>query len=142
VTRVDFYILSSATPDARLNFACRIAEKAVAQKSRVYILSDSTSEVSRVDELLWTFSQRSFLPHRIIAADEQDAGPEPVLLGQADAPATASCQILINLSAEIPDFYAKFERVVEVIHTKDPSAGRERYRRYRDAGCTLEHHEI
>jgi DNA polymerase-3 subunit chi len=142
VSRVDFYILSSATPDARLNFACRIAEKAVAQRCRVYILSDSDSEASRVDELLWTFSQRSFVPHRIIGAEEQDAGPEPVLIGQADAPATADCEVLINLSSKIPDFYAKFERVVEVIHTNDPSAGRERYRRYRDAGCTLEHHEI
>ncbi|MCU7809071.1 MAG: DNA polymerase III subunit chi, partial [Candidatus Thiodiazotropha sp. (ex Semelilucina semeliformis)] len=51
---------------------------------------------------------------------------------------------LIDLSAAIPAFFSRFERVAEIID-KEPqvvTAGRERFRFYRDRGYPLNKHDI
>src|SRR5688572_11838026 len=62
MSRVDFYVLSADAPDARLRYACRLAERAVEQGCQVYI---QTPDVQRLDDMLWTFSDGSFLPHEV-----------------------------------------------------------------------------
>ncbi len=52
--------------------------------------------------------------------------------------------MLINLADEVPDFFSRFERVAELID-RDPAvrtAGRNRFRLYRDRGYTLNTHNI
>ena len=60
--RVDFYVLSEDAPDARLRWACRLAEQAAEQGSRVYLQTADNADARRLDELLWTYNDRSFLP--------------------------------------------------------------------------------
>src|SRR5687768_13867816 len=65
MARVDFYVLAEEGSDVRYRFACRLAEKAVDQGHRVYLQTTSLAEAQRLDELLWTFSDRSFLAHEL-----------------------------------------------------------------------------
>ena len=66
MTQVDFYILNGRSDDALLRLASRIAEKAVAHGQKVHLNADSSAQAAKLDETLWTFSQSSFLPHRIV----------------------------------------------------------------------------
>jgi DNA polymerase III subunit chi len=144
VTQIDFYILSSDSADARLRLACRITEKALQLKRRVFINTDSSAESTKLDELLWTFSQKSFIPHRVIAEDTQTDMPEPVLIGCGVGPRGEDWQVMINLAATVPDFFSRYERVAELVDADDERRreGRERFRFYRDRGYELNTHQM
>jgi DNA polymerase-3 subunit chi len=144
VTQIDFYILADDSADARLHLACRIAEKAVQQRHHVLINTESGAESARLDELLWTFSQKSFLPHRVIGAETDAEGPESVLIGCGVDPRGDDWQVMINLAATVPDFFSRYERVAELVdaNEKRRQEGRERFRFYRDRGYELNTHQM
>ena len=62
--RIDFYILPSTAPERRWKFACRLTEKAYLENARVIIWSASEGEARSCDEMLWTFDDHAFVPHR------------------------------------------------------------------------------
>jgi DNA polymerase-3 subunit chi len=143
VSRVDFYVLSEDAPDARLRCACRLAEQAVEQGQRVYLRTASASEAQRLDELLWTFNDRSFLPHEIFSGSPASHARVLILLGDA-APPASHRQLVVNLTDAVPVELADYERVAEIVDV-DPERkrnARERFRQYRERGCTLETHNL
>ena len=143
MTRVDFYVLSEDGSDVRLRFACRLAEKAVDLGHRVYIQTATLAEAQRLDELLWTFSDRSFLAHEIANGGPPAHERVMVMLGEIDAPPTHR-QLLINLSDRLPGDIQAYERVAEIVDAdvERKRVSRERYKQYRDRGCTLESHNL
>ncbi|MGL6224841.1 MAG: DNA polymerase III subunit chi, partial [Steroidobacteraceae bacterium] len=86
--RIDFYTLSEPDRRARLVAACRLAEKACDQGLRVAVRTGSAAETAELDELLWTFADRSFVPHGVWPTDPETAGATPVLVGSSALPAT------------------------------------------------------
>ncbi len=72
--RVDFYVLKSAGARQRWTFACRLTEKAYLQDLNIVLVSDTLADAQALDELLWTFNERSFIPHRV-CLDEQAVDP-------------------------------------------------------------------
>lgn len=144
MTRVDFYILEQPAREARLTVACRLAEKAVTQDHEVLINTHSDSESSRLNDLLWTFSQGSFLPHRLLTDEAATDEGEPVAIGSGHEPPDGSWDLLINLAPAVPDFFSRFSRVAELVGAEedDKAAGRERFRYYRDRGYELRTHHI
>lgn len=141
MTQVDFYILPGDSAQSRVQFACRLADKAYRLGHKVFIHTESEEQTRRLDELLWTFKQNSFVPHCVY----QDAGeaPPPVLLAH-DVEPDASAQVLINLAAEVPLFFSRFERVAELVDQQANvrTQGRKRYSFYRERGYPLRTHEI
>jgi len=142
VTRVDFYLLSTTTAHDREKFACRLTEKAWKSRHKVYLHSHSERETEQLDKLLWTFRPESFIPHETI--ESGDSGLSPVLLGCHEMPQLSAHDVLINLAPEVPSFFSRFERVIELINEDESikSAGRERYRFYKTRGYALETHKI
>lgn len=153
MTQVDFYILPDSSDHARFLLACRLADKAVQRRLGVFVLTDTESEARKLDELLWTFAQNSFLPHRL-AWEADAASEEPVLIGcrersHADAQQTEPDEsqhwdLIVNLTAEIPETFGRYERLAEVVDA-DPARredGRVRYRYYRDRGYELKTHQL
>src|SRR5262245_50197237 len=69
---ITFHVLSDAAPDAHLRYACRVAEEAVDHGQRVFVRVQDDAQAQRMDDLLWTFGDRSFLPHEISAAPSHD----------------------------------------------------------------------
>lgn len=142
MTKVDFYILDDSQPLQRLRFACRLAEKAWQQGHNVYIHTADSSESQRMDELLWTFRDGSFVPHQVI--DEQVPDAEtPIHIGHGDHPHDHDT-VLINLADSVPLFFSRFERLAEVIGGDEAhrALGRERFRFYKERGYPLDHHTI
>ena len=85
MARVDFYVLPGSREIARQQFACRLAEKAYRLEHSVHIHVDDRAAMQRVDDLLWTFRDGSFVPHEI--AESSAARPEsPVTIGCSQLP--------------------------------------------------------
>jgi DNA polymerase III subunit chi len=139
LTQVDFYVLAETTARSRQLFCCRLAEKAFGLGHRVFVHAGSEGAAREVDELMWTFRDRSFLPH-CLAADDPAT---PIHVGSGAEPAPGF-HLLINLADDVPDFVSRFERVAEVVDGggEQKRLGRERFRFYKDRGYPLETHKL
>lgn len=139
--RVDFYVTGGADDRARLELACRIAEKAWLKDHRVFVRVPDRDQARAFDDLLWTFNDRSFVPHDLAGGDASD--DTPVVIG-AEAPAEARYDLLLNLGSDVPPTYASFPRVAEIIDgdAERRRQGRERFRQYREQGIAPETHNL
>ncbi|HYQ73400.1 MAG TPA: DNA polymerase III subunit chi [Gammaproteobacteria bacterium] len=143
MTQVDFYLLNDSQPAALPMFTCRLTEKAYRQGHQVYIQTASDRQLRQLDDLLWTFRDGSFLPHRIHTHGADIAGEQPILLGHAVEPEGPG-DVLLNLAEEVPVFFSRFSRVAELVGGEDGqiAAARDRYRYYKDRGYTLNTHNL
>ena len=144
MTRVDFYVLEQHHHEARQRFACRLAEKAWQQGNKVYIHTDSAEQSQRLDELLWTFRLGSFVPHSLDSDSSDEAVAVHIGHGDELQEPQHHDQVLINLAAEVPLFFSRFDRVADLVDQDEQTRqqGRQRFRFYRDRGYPLENHTI
>ena len=141
MARVDFYVLEQADEQARLRLACRLAEKAWSQSQKVLLLAAGADEARTLDEMLWTFRDRSFVPHEICSPGQ--APRTTVLISDGNA-LPAQADVLINLRDAVPESLERYARVVEPLDG-DPArrqSGRERFRFYRERGMNPESHAV
>jgi DNA polymerase III subunit chi len=142
MARIDFYVLSQSGEQARQLFACRLAEKAYKLEHTVHIHTGDESSAGRIDELLWTFRDGSFVPH-----DRWRAGSEtpraPVTVG-CDPTFRGPRDLLINLDDVVPACAGAFPRIAELVTSDEDSRqkSRRRFVAYRDEGHELETHNV
>ncbi len=139
--KIDFYLIPEPNDKERLAFACRLIEKIYKQQRRIYIHVENQVTAHYIDELLWTYREDSFLPHNLYG-EGPDPAP-PIQIGYDSLP-TKHRDILINLSATVPEFYNQFSRILELI-SSDPAAtelGRERYKFYRTQSINITTHKL
>ncbi len=139
MTSVDFYVLPSADPAARLDFACKLAEKAWRLGHRVYLHCQDAEQRDYLNSRLWSFKGESFVPHGLAEEDP----PAPVVLGLGADPGRHQ-DLLINLDLVVPGFFAAFARVAELV-IEEPGhrrAARENFRFYREGGYPLQDHRL
>jgi len=82
MTRIDFYLLTGdaaggETAISKDMAVCRLTNKAFLLGHRVYIHTADAAEAQRLDNLLWTFSAGSFIPHAAshdASDDSRDGG--------------------------------------------------------------------
>lgn len=144
MTQVDFYITAENAADARLKLACTLCDEAMQRDQHVFVNTTSEREARQLDELLWTFIQGSFIPHRVVEQPLADAPREPVIIGLAQEPVSQRWDLLINLAADVPEFFSRYTRVVELVDgdAARREQSRERYRFYRDRGYPLSTREV
>lgn len=140
MSRIDFYILSQTGEQARAAFACRLAEKAYRLDNTVHILATNRADAERLDELLWSFRDGSFVPHHVVGISNLES---PVTIGCDDDPIEPR-DLLINLCDEIPPGADSFPRVAELVTSDEDcrQQSRRRYAKYRDQGHEIETHKI
>ncbi len=141
MARVDFYVLNQSGEQARRHFACKLAEKAYRLENTVHIVAGSRADAERLDELLWTFRDGSFVPHHIVTAPGDLESP--ISIG-CDADEVEPRDLLINLCDEVPAAARSFARVAELVSSDQDSKqrSRERYSLYRDQGHEINTHKL
>jgi DNA polymerase-3 subunit chi len=98
--------------------------------------------------MLWTFNERSFVPHALCLDGASCEASTPVHLtadlGHIDAERVGKTDLLVNLSDRLPVGVERFSRVAEIIDANDERRrlGRERFKVYRDLKVTLETHQL
>ena len=144
MTNVDFYIIQSQQPDyqwltLRDVFVCQLIEKVWKKGHKIYLHTDNASEAQKLDNLLWTFRQGSFIPHGL-----SHQASEPVCIGCDAWTYNNTADVLINIASTLPTNFVNFPRILEILndtpHIKQ--AGREHYRRYQQQGYALSSHKI
>jgi DNA polymerase-3 subunit chi len=141
--RVDFYVLKSAAAKQRWAFACRLTEKAYLKDLKIVIVNDTLADAKALDELLWTFNERSFIPHQI-CLDEQSVDPATPVHLTVESAALPAADLLVNLAQRLPAQLERYARIAEIIDADEERRrlGRERFKAYRDLKFTLETHQI
>lgn len=143
MTRVDFYILPEAEDIGPVLLVCRLCDKASSEGHKVHVHAPDAMLAGEIDASLWSFRQGSFIAHERAGGPEAPSPLAAVTIG--DGPPPASHQdILINLADEVPSFFSRCQRVLEIV-TGDAEArarSRERFRYYRERGYTLQSHKL
>jgi DNA polymerase-3 subunit chi len=143
--RVDFYVLGGAAQKQRWTFACRLTEKAYLRGMRVVIVGETAEELQALDDLLWTFNERSFVPHKIcVDFPDADLATPVLLMRELPAGAVPVADLLVNLGNRLPVEPGRFARIAEIIDA-DPERrrlGRERFKAYRELRLALETHQL
>jgi DNA polymerase III subunit chi len=139
VAQIDFYVLERVDEHARNTLACKLAEKAWRLENTIHIHTMSKADAERLDELLWTFRDGSFVPHELAGGTTN----APVTIGFGDNTVKPR-DLLITLCDEIPPFAETFPRVAELVTSDEDcrTKSRKRYAIYRDQGHVLETHKI
>lgn len=137
--QIDFYIVDDSAADAWLRYACRLVEKAYTLGMHVHIHTPNERLTMQMDELLWVFRDRSFIPHQQACTENELCA---VTLNHDQLPAQR--ELLVNLTPDAPDFYHQFERIIEVVGADNnmKQAARDRFRFYKDKGETPTHHQV
>lgn len=138
---VHFHILENASGMQALIYACTLLEQAYQRNESVYVHTNSREDAEKLDNLLWTFRDDSFVPHQL--HDPNADLPPPIQIGHGAIP-QGKYKLLINLSREFPTSYSQFNEVAEIVFA-DPlvqQLARDRFRQYRDQGHELITHKI
>ena len=127
MTQIDFY----TNAEDKVGTACRIVAKAVSVKRRVLVLCADADAARQVDRLLWTTPATGFVPH--CAPHDPLAAVTPVIIDH-EGREPPHDQVLVNLTPERPAYFARFERLIEIVTRDDADRdqARERFRFYRD----------
>jgi len=143
MTQVDFYLTQSNQLKHALITACRLTQKALNQGHDVFIHADDAHQAEQIDKLLWTFNQRSFIPHAVIEGDNDKPCYEKVVIAY-DHDHEVKHDVLINLAPRIPEFFSRFKRVAEIVSSDEEQRqqAREKFKFYRDRGYELNTHEL
>ena len=90
--QVDFYQLAGAPPEQVI---ASIAEKLLAQDSRLLIVAEDEGLLARLDRLLWDQGKTSFLPHAL--AGGTDDARQPIRMSTSpDAPNLARNMLIAD----------------------------------------------
>lgn len=128
-------------PD-KLAYACRLLRKAVGSGAHV-VVTAPTEVLTRLNNLLWTFSRLDFIPHATAGDPAHVLAASPVLLTESLVELPHR-QVLLNLGVQVPAGFEQFERLIEVVSLddEDRQLARGRWKYYSDAGHAIIRHDL
>lgn len=151
MTHVDFYILAAQSQQEQWQFACRLVEKAVLREHQVLVQVDDAAQAEAFDELLWCFRDDAFVPHALLfnkeLSDKELSDKErtaaQVSIGWQTDPGHQH-DLIINLSQQLPSFFSRFRRMMEVVVQQDDVLDytRKHYRFLQDRGYPIKHTDM
>lgn len=135
MTLVRFYVLKTDESAKRLDFLCRLAEKAQQQEAKMHILCADDSMAHDLDRRLWDFKDTAFLPHCFEGEGEAD------ILLSVFPNRVQSASVFVNLSYELQiDIPQKCEKIFELV-TQEAlvlQSTRARYKLYKEYNFPIE----
>jgi DNA polymerase-3 subunit chi len=140
-SQIDFYVLQKQSPGGRFKLACRIVEKAYRLSHRVYLRTGNSDDSKLLDDLLWTFSQNSFIPHELSTAN--NSRESPVVIGTCLS-SEDNTDVVISVADEPVSDFTAYPRIAEIVGYSDEekASGRNRFRYYREQGVEPNTHQI
>jgi DNA polymerase III subunit chi len=114
VTDVGFYHLTRQPLETVLP---RLLEKALEAKHRILVRCADADQLKRLDEHLWTYDDRSFLPHGCDCKELQ-----PVLLTTSEDERANDPDLLVELALPRVVNFVLFSRVLYLFEETDAAA--------------------
>lgn len=131
MTNIDFYIMEAAEAQAP-RFAAKLALEAFRQHKRIHIHNHDEASNATFSDLLWGFSQSSFMAHGNDAKNT-------ITLGFGEKVEPNCHDQLIVLSNKIPPCFSRFERLAVVVPQDEAAktVAREQFRYFKQRGYPL-----
>jgi DNA polymerase III subunit chi len=120
---------------------CQQVERFYEKGQRVLVVTDSTLAAQHLDLMLWTFSQPSFIPHRVVAASLDTPLVEPVIVVPSPL-VIHGYEVLVADSRVTLDFLQHFSTAILFVLTDDPNQRQDSrllWQGARDRGMALQH---
>jgi DNA polymerase-3 subunit chi len=110
-------------------------------RRRIVVYAPRPDLAERLDRQLWIHPPTGFIPH-CSAASPLSADTPVIITDRLTQPGAGEC--LLNLSDEVPPDFTTYGELVEIVSTDDAVRlpARERFRFYREQGCTLINQDI
>jgi len=154
--QVDFYLIKNAINEGQLKLASRLSSKLLGLHKRVMLITENRSVSERVDALMWSFSDTSFVPHDHISNLGQNIEKENNKTPQfnhiriteletiSQHTLSINYDVLINLCAKVPAIVEHFPRVIEIIAADNDAktTGRLRYKEYQQKSTEIVTHQL
>lgn len=134
MTEIGFYHLQRAPLERALP---KLLEKVLERGHRAVLMAASADRIEALNGLLWTYEQRSWLPHG--AARDGQSEHQPIYLTTIEENPNGA-DVLVLVDGIEPGFVANFARVVDIFDGRDEeqvTAARKRWRHYKEAGFAL-----
>ena len=141
MTGIDFHF---NMPD-KVGYACRLLRKAVAGRGVQVVVVGDGDILGAIDVALWRLSPVDFIAHCDVDAEAAVLARSPVVLSAAGGDAgVPHHQVLLNLGAEVPAGFGRFERLIDIVSDDetDRQAARARWRHYADRGYAITRHDF
>jgi DNA polymerase III subunit chi len=103
---------------------CQVVEQFYEKGKRIHVVAGSSLAAQRLDGLLWTFAQASFIPHRIGLTVQGGVVVEPVIITVGEA-SVAGAQVLVCDGPAGLEFMRHYEDVVHFVLRDDPEKRQE-----------------
>lgn len=140
MTQVDFYFNAANV----FQVTQRLIAKALkAKPNATVVVAGDAASLHLFDAHLWAFDAMSFVPH--VFANDALASKTSVLLttGNEELP-HSHYGLMVNLGVTVPEHFARFERLIELVASDEDSKikGRERFMFYKQRGYPMSHLDL
>lgn len=156
MTRISFYILGSTltTPltaeqtseqvESRLEFVCRLTEKAMRAGNNVFIAVNNATQAEHLSQLLWSLRPESFIPHSTAHGSTETSTPNSQISISHLPDYADHHDFIINLRQAVPEHFSQFQRLAEVVCQAPDTLTetREHFTFYKQRGYPTETHTI
>lgn len=134
-----FFVQTSGAEKRKV--LCQWVERFYEEGRRIVIVTDSTQAAQHLDQMLWSFSQSSFIPHRILTRTPAESVIEPVII-VPEALTVPGYEVAVADSPVLLHYLQPFTTAVHFVLTDDPEQlqdSRLLWQNARDLGWTLRH---
>jgi len=135
MTRIDFYHLKKQKLEDVLP---KLLQKAYATGKRI-LLKTTADEAEKINALLWTYNDESFLPHG--SKKDGFAEQQPIWITDGDDNANKADFLFLTCGVEYNDAdLAKFERVFNIFDGNEETSlaqARMQWKKYKEAGFAI-----
>jgi len=149
-TLVTFYALTEALANAddkevatELVKATELCSDCVSTRKKTTVLCSTQAQAEAFDELIWQFPADKFIPHNLYGEGPEMGTPVEIVWQSAYQSMTKlrNTAVVINLSQQFIESLGNIKHVIDFVPVADEEKekARERYKRYKQAGCQLEY---
>lgn len=118
---------------AKNKYICEIAEKLYDSGLTVCIFSPQ--DTVRIDNLLWTWKQESFVPHSVVNPSVENSTTDPVVI--CSTPESLVSREALILQSPLPEEFLLNYKLIfdfaEVFHSEKVEESRKRYKQFRSS---------
>lgn len=133
---VVFIILNSAI---KSRIVCDLAEKCYLTDKRTVIFAQKEEDCKKIDALLWTWKQQSFVPHVIVPTLSEPQFEPVVLTSQIESVLGYDTLLMLDpLPVEKLDHYQLVIDFAEKYDSQAIEQSRNRYKLYRDQQYSID----
>ena len=130
-----FIVLNSAV---KSRIVCDLAEKCFLNNQRLVIYTNSEDECKKIDSLLWTWKQQSFIPHICLDSLSKSQSEPIVLTTNIESPADYDTLLLVDpLPLETVNQFSTVIEFAEKYDSQGIELSRKRYKQYKDQNFNI-----